>query len=106
MKTKRIKTFQIDGVAVDQEAIIRLRPELESRIIEDMRASGYVPCLDLTPELFWEYVQEKEAFSYIVVIYGCYLGKKRALEVLGLLGSHEIMMEPNNERFNDADSTD
>ena len=34
MKTTRsIKPFDVDGVAADQEAIFRIRSELESRLI-------------------------------------------------------------------------
>lgn len=105
MKTRKIKTFSLDGEAVDQEAIIRLRPQLESYVIDDMREKGYVPALDVTPELFWEYDKDTNTFKYLVVVYGSFLGRRKAKEVFGMLGNHEFMYEPFDEKLNDDDKT-
>jgi hypothetical protein len=101
MKTRKIKTFSLDGEAIDQEAIIRLRPQLESYVIDDMRSKGYVPALDVTPELFWEWDQDGDVFKYLVVIYGSFVGKKRSKEIFGMLGNHEFMFEPHEEKYNE-----
>lgn len=93
MKTRNIKSFPIDGIAKDQETILRLRGELESRIIDDMRVKGYVPVLDITPEMYWEY-QEDTTFKYLIVVYGTYVGKKKAIDIMGMLGNHPIYVEP------------
>jgi len=97
MKGRNIKGFPIDGVAVDQEAILRLRGQLETKILEDMRVRGYVPALDITPELYWEYQQENKNFKYLVVVYGTYVGKKKSQNIMGMLGQHPIYTEPHEE---------
>jgi hypothetical protein len=93
---KTRKPFSIHGEATDQEAIIRLRPQIEDMIEEQMREKGYVPSLDITPELYWEYINEegKERFVYAVIMYGVFVGKKKSKEILGLLGPHPIYKEP------------
>lgn len=106
MKSRKIKTFSLDGEAVDQEAIIRLRPQLESYVIDDMRGKGYVPALDVTPELFWEYDQDSNTFKYLVVVYGSFIGRRKAKEVFGLLGNHEFMFEPHQNKYNDDNKTE
>lgn len=96
---RKIKNFHIDGVAKDQETIIRLRGELEGRIIEDMRNLGYVPSLDITPEMFWVYQKDEDPpnFKYVIIVYGAYVGKKKSKEILGLLGPHPIYVEPHED---------
>ena len=91
---RTIKKFQVDGVARDQEDIIRLRTQLESHMIDDMRVKGYVPVLDITPELFWNYEKEDQNFKYLLIVYGSYVGKRKSRDILGLLGSHPIFVEP------------
>lgn len=91
---RTIKKFVQDGTAVDQEAIIRIRPELESHLIDEMRGKGYVPILDITPELFWEF--KNPNFKFAVIIYGTFVGKKKAKEIMGLLGAHPLWFEPYN----------
>lgn len=90
---KARKPFAIEGIAKDQESIVRIRQELEDRIEEGMRVQGYVPSLDITPELFWQYIEEDENFKYAVIMYGVYVGKKQAKTILGILGPHPIMMD-------------
>jgi hypothetical protein len=99
---RNIKHFSIDGEAVDQEAIIRIRREVESRIIDDMRDSGYVPALDVTPEMFWEYNKDRESFRFVIIVYGSFVGKRRATEILGLLGPNPIYVEPYENKENDT----
>lgn len=103
MKPKDIETFSVDGIARDQESIIRIRVELEHRIIEQMREKGYVPILDITPELYWEYINDgpdKEKFKFLLVLYGTHVGEK-SNQIMGMLGPHAIMFEPFEEKIND-----
>jgi ABC-type Fe2+-enterobactin transport system substrate-binding protein len=92
-KKRKIKPFYIDGEAIDVEAVIRQRQELESRIIEDMRLKGYVPVLDITPELFTDFNVDKENFKFAIIVYGTYLGKKKSQQIMGMLGPHQIVFE-------------
>jgi hypothetical protein len=91
--TRNIKRFSIDGVAVDGEAILRIRKELEDRLIEDMRERGYVPVIDILPQLYWEYNKDQENFSYTISVYGVYLGKKKSKQILGVLDNKYLKVE-------------
>lgn len=99
MKARSIKTFEVVGTAIDQEAIIRIRAELEARLIEDMRTKGYVPVMDITPELYWEYQAGEGNFKFVIIIYGTFVGRKRALDILGMLGPHAIFFEPHHHDY-------
>lgn len=94
IKKRKIKPFYTEGEALDQEAIIRQRQELEQRIIEDMRTQGYAQVLDITPEMHWAYQKDSENFKFAIIVYGSYVGKKKAKFILGLLGPHTIFIEP------------
>lgn len=91
--TRKIKNFTVEGVAVDGEAILRIRKQVEDTIIEDMRKSGYVPVIDLLPQLYWSYEHDKNEFSYSITVFGVYVGKKKAREILGILDDRPIKME-------------
>lgn len=91
--TKKIKAFPVDGQAIDIESIVRIRTEVESRIVDDMRERGYVPVMDITPELYTDYDEEQENFRFAIIVYGTYLGKARARKVMGILGQHHILFE-------------
>lgn len=88
---KKIKDFTLSGEALDGETIIRLRKELEERLIESMREEGYVPVIDLLPQLYWEY--NGSTFDYEILIYGKYVGKKRSQEVMGVLDFRPVFFE-------------
>ena len=98
MKPREIKTYSFEGVAQDQESIIRIRIELEQRMIEKMRQEGCIPVLDITPELYWEY-QEDETFKFLLVMYGTEVGQDKSNQIMGMLGTHPIMFEPYEEKI-------
>lgn len=90
---RKIKAFPLEGEAVDGETILRLRAEIEDRIIEDMREKGYVPIVDLLPQLYWEFDKETTNFKYIIIVYGTYIGKKASKEVMGILDGKMMYFE-------------
>lgn len=93
LKSKSIKHFVVEGVAVDQEAILRLKRELEDRLVDMMREKGWVPVIDLLPQMYWDYDQDVQNFRYEIVIYGSFVGKQNSRKILGYLDSRPIMME-------------
>jgi len=93
MGIRGIKHFSESGIAIDQEAILRIRKEIEDHIVDTMRLKGWVPVIDLLPQLYWEYDSVKEHFKFDIVIYGTFVGKKRSQEILGVLDSRPIFME-------------
>ncbi len=90
---RKIREFIIDGVAIDGETIIRLRPLVEEAAIQELRQRGYVPVIDKETELTWEYDKENNRFNYWVKLYMVYIGKKKAYEILGMIGSRPIFIE-------------
>lgn len=86
MLEKNIKSFQIAGVIKDDAAIIRVRQMYEKLLIEDMRARGYVPVLDLEPQFSMKYYEHKESYGFNLVMFGVYVGKRKALEIEGFSG--------------------
>lgn len=93
--TRKIKAFHVDGIAADVEAVIRQRSELESRIVDDMREKGYVPVLDITPEMFTHYQHEEveQNFKFAIIVYGVFVGKRKSRKIMGMLGPHQILFE-------------
>lgn len=91
---RNIKNFHVKGEAADQETVLRLRKQIEDHLEDEMREKGYVPSLDITPEIYWSYNEETEKFNYVIVKYGAFVGKRKAKKMLGLLGPHPIMKEP------------
>lgn len=96
-KVMKIRDFKVDGVAQDGETILRIRRELEERLVDDMRAKGYVPVIDLLPQLYWEFRKDEGDFEYVIVVYGVYIGKKKAQQILGLLDSKEIYFQEESD---------
>lgn len=89
-----IKHFSESGVALDQETILRIKKEVEDNIVDGMRKKGWVPVIDLLPQLFWDYNSKQENFNFEITIYGTFVGKKKAQqEILGILDSRPIFME-------------
>ena len=87
------KPFTVEGTAIDQETIVRLRAQIEDHIEEEMRAEGYAPFMEITPELYWEWNQEANNFKYLIRLYGVYVGKRKAKGIMGILGGRPIYFE-------------
>lgn len=92
-----IRDFSIEGEAKDGETIIRIRKEVEDNVLEDMRSKGYVPIIDLLPQLFWEYNKDTSNFTYEITIYGTFVGKVKSRQILGVLDSRFLLFENEDE---------
>lgn len=88
---KKIKEFHIDGVIDDDSVIPQIRERYESILIDMMRSNGYVPHLDVDPAFSLEYKEEK--YSFLLTIYGIYVGRSRAKCYLAVSGNNLIPME-------------
>jgi hypothetical protein len=86
MLKKNIKSFLMAGVIKDDSAIIRVRAMYEKLILQDMRSRGYVPVLDLEPQFSMQYQAHKESYGFNLIMFGVYVGKKKALEIEGYSG--------------------
>jgi hypothetical protein len=84
---KKINNFYLEGYVSDSGDAARLRSKFEDSVIETMRSNGYVPHLDLDPSFSIEYIEKEERFKFTLILYGIYLGKKRAREIYGAAGT-------------------
>lgn len=89
MTHKAIKRFQIDGFIRDDSDLARLREQYVKLLVTQMRDSGYVQVLDLSPAFAIEYDQAKSGYKFLLTMHGVYYGK-RAREIYGISNSREI----------------
>lgn len=87
---KKLKSFGMQGEIHDDSAIPRLRKQYEHIIEENMRLQGYVPILDLDIQFSLEYNESNDTYNFDIVLYGIYVGKKKAYEYEGFSGQSLI----------------
>jgi hypothetical protein len=61
-----IYDYIITGSARDHEWILANRKMVEMYMYDEVRSAGYLPILDESPELSYEYDSENELFTYRV----------------------------------------
>ena len=90
---KKLKSFGMQGQIHDDAAIPRLRLEYERLIESDMREQGYVPILDLDIQFSLLYDEAQDIYEFDIVVYGVYVGKKKAHLYEGFSGQSLIPKE-------------
>ena len=87
---KKLKSFGMNGQIHDDAAIPRLRIEYQKLIETDMREQGYVPILDLDVQFSLSYDEPNDLYEFDIVVYGVYVGKKKAHLYEGFSGQSLI----------------
>lgn len=87
---KKLKSFGMHGQIHDDAAIPRLRIEYQRLIESDMREQGYVPILDLDVQFSLSYDEPNDLYEFDIVVYGVYVGKKKAHLYEGFSGQSLI----------------
>lgn len=87
---KRIKDFHIDGIIDDDAAIPKIRERYEHILVDMMRSQGYVPHLDIEPAFSLEYNEER--YTFLLTIYGVFVGRSKAKCYLAVSGNNLIPM--------------
>lgn len=87
---KKLKSFGMQGQIHDDAAIPRLRIEYQKLIETDMREQGYVPILDLDVQFSLSYDEPNDLYEFDIVVYGVYVGRKRAHLYEGFSGQNLI----------------
>ncbi len=90
MKNKRIKDFTIEGIIADDSFILGHRENMEKVLDVQIRDSGYVPHLDLDTQYFISYNELDDSYSFTLIAFAVYVGKKKSWEIVGLTGSTYI----------------
>lgn len=85
-----IKRFHMEGTIDDRNLIAS--KERHVRFMEtEMRDEGFVPALDLEPQLTLDYDPESETFAFRLSVWGIYVGEKLAWLADGMMGGKMIM---------------
>jgi predicted nucleotidyltransferase len=87
---KKLKSFGMQGQIHDDSAIPRLRSQYEQLIESDMREQGYVPILDLDIQFSLLYDEINDIYDFDIVVYGVYVGKKKAHLYEGFSGQNLV----------------
>lgn len=87
---KSIKNFTFDGIIKNDAAIGRLRKELVRLKSLEMCELGYVVRLDIDPQFTIKYNIEHDYYEFTLTVYGTYVGKKKALWILGIDGTELV----------------
>lgn len=87
---KKLKSFGMQGQIADDASIPRLRKHYENLIENDMRMQGYVPILDLDIQFSLEYDEPTDTYNFDIIVYGVYVGKKKAYLYEGFSGQSLI----------------
>ena len=86
MLRKNIKSFIVSGIIKDDTVFKRVRETQEKLLLDDMRAKGYVPVLDLEPQFSIKYNESKDNYSFYLEMFGVYIGKKKSYQIEGFSG--------------------
>jgi hypothetical protein len=86
-RTKKVHTFYISGHISDEAQMPTVRKTWEAALDSQMRDFGYIPMLDIDPQMFTSYEPDHERFVLTVTIYGVYVGKRKSWDLLGLQGT-------------------
>jgi hypothetical protein len=95
---KPIKKFYLDGIIHDESALGRLKAEYVRLLESEMRLSGYVPRLDITPDFTLDYNHKKKYFEFQLTVHGTYTGRKQSEWIAGIDGSTPIYTQKNKSK--------
>ena len=90
---RNIKKFGFDGVIGDDSQLIGKKEQYTYILEDQMRTSGYVPVLDLDIQFFISYNVHNDTYNFLINVFGIYVGKKKAQEILGFSGQQFIKKE-------------
>ena len=87
---RKIHNFSVAGVIGDDSQIIKSRELYERTLLTQMRDKGYVPVLDMAPQFKISYVQEKDQYGFMLVMFGVFVGKSKSHKIEGFSGQEFI----------------
>ena len=93
---KPIKRFSLEGIIYDDIALARLKGEYVRLVTTEMKMSGYVPRIDISPDFTISFNHEKKYFEFKLSVYGIFVGKKKAQWITGIDGTRVVPI-PNSK---------
>lgn len=85
-----IKKFLLTGEISDRN-IVKAKERLVEAVESDMREQGYVPDLDKDPQFTMSYLPQLSKFTFVLTVYGIYVGRDKAWDTGGVMGGKTIM---------------
>ena len=76
---KKINKLELTGT-FSPDIKFKARSKFEVLIEDQLRAEGKVPVLDMNTQWYISWDDDKEHYDFILVMYGVYVGKKKARE--------------------------
>ena len=76
----------MNGIIKDDSLFQSSRENYERLLVQQMRDKGYVPVLDMMPQFNVKYNEQKDHYTFLLVMYGIYLGKNKARQYEGFSG--------------------
>jgi hypothetical protein len=92
---KPIKRFGLEGIIYDDIALARLKNEYVRLVITEMKLSGYVPRLDISPDFTISFNHDKKYFEFALSLYGTFVGKKKSLWIIGVDETRVVSTQQN-----------
>jgi hypothetical protein len=80
---RRVHNFSMSGIIGDDSQFIKMRELYERTLVQQMRDRGYVPDLDKNPNFSLVYVEKKNQYSFMLTMYGVYVGKAKSKKIEG-----------------------
>ena len=96
--------YTVPGTAIDHEWILRNQNSLEGYALEEMRKSGLIPVLDISPGLTYEYDAEKEVFNYVVTLKGIVTPDGRPTKAWGIMVGRGVLIGERGQTVSLVDS--
>ena len=95
---KTIKKFNLNGIIHDESALGRLKQEYIRLLESEMRLSGYVPRLDISPDFTVDYNDRKKYFEFELTVHGIHTGRKQSEWIEGIDGSKPIYTQKSKSK--------
>jgi hypothetical protein len=95
---RSIKKFGLDGVIHEDIAVGRLKDEYIRLLTLEMQLSGYAKRLDIDPDFTISYNEHNDTYSFILTMYGVYVGKNKSQWISGIDGTTIIFTQKSKSK--------
>jgi len=85
-----IKKFLLQG-EISSKDIVKTQARLVEAQESVMRDEGYAPDLDKEPQFTMTRHPEQDKFTFVLTVYGIYVGRDKAWATGGVMGGKPIM---------------
>ena len=80
---RKIHNFTITGTIGDDAHFIKARDNYERLMLQQMRDKGYVPVLDMMTQFSLTYIEQKDQYGFVLIMFGVFVGTDKAKTIEG-----------------------